>query len=1052
MRTKVKPILPILILSLSTIALFAQDFRIKNYGVREGISHPFVYTINQDTRGYIWIGTGEGLCRFNGFEFNTDIIQDTLAREIAGISYKDRKGTLWFGYYSGDIARYDGKLFERLNPGVELNSVITGFAELDKVNLMFSTLNNGLYIYNTTSGKATKTEGIEEGMFTALYVRQSTILLGSQDGLAIYSLENNRNKAELIKKISETEYIKIQDIQPTFDGKAYWIATEDQGVYRLTMNGNNYTIVKTGVEFNLGNENIQSVLEDTEGKLWLSTLRNGVFMLNNKDSKGKYNSMTVFNKNNGLPGNSVKRVFEDVEGNIWIATYGDGLSLLTGQAFSFRNYQNAGLENDIQSITTINNDVIYIGGPEGLFKVTKAKEETAIKIKNIPGDRITALIADKHILLVGTENNGLFVLNTLTSAVHKVGYEANSLGYSISSIASDSKYYYLGTRDGIYLLDKEFNEKNHFTTSEKLPHNNIEYVFIDSQNRLLFATRTNGIYYLDENGDVINLYPAGDSEIEFKSITEDEKGGIWAATYGDGVYCFKNDSVYHLSASSGLKANYCYSIICGKDQSIWVGHRLGISRINSTNLRVSVYDMNIGMTGDCNLNAIYKDNAGVIIFGTTEGLVTYNPSKDKKRKIPPFTNITRLLISDKPYDADQDIVLPYKLYKLRIEFIGLNYSDPQSVRYQYKLEGNDLEWSDITTQTYVSYPRIEDGNYVFTLKSFNSEGLTQETPVYIHIRVKLPIWKTWWFISLSVIILIFSIYLYIKIRERKQKQLQEYLERELVARTKEVVEQKEVIEIKNRDITDSINYAKRIQTSMLPPVKRLQQFFSGCFVFYSPRDIVSGDFYWFDQVNTNKFVIVCADSTGHGVPGAFMSMIGSTLIKDICSRAENNSPSQVLQVLDNELRNTLNQNLLDDGTKPTDGIDVVVCEIDLKTHYVRYSSAMRPIIIYRNGEEVFVKGSRNSIGGQYDRELNVFEDEGLQLGKGDIIYMFSDGYSDQFGGPMGKKFKLIRLKNLLQEIHTKPMDEQFLHVKNSFHQWKENYDQVDDVLFMGIKI
>ena len=207
-----------------------------------------------------------------------------------------------------------------------------------------------------------------------------------------------------------------------------------------------------------------------------------------------------------------------------------------------------------------------------------------------------------------------------------------------------------------------------------------------------------------------------------------------------------------------------------------------------------------------------------------------------------------------------------------------------------------------------SYSRIEEGDYVFLLRSYNSDGLTNTDPVSVRIHIKPPFWKTWWFITLAVLTLFLSVFLYVKIRERKQKQLQEYLETELAARTKEVVEQKEVIEIKNRDITDSINYAKRIQTSMLPPVKRLQQFFSGCFVFYHPRDIVSGDFYWFDQINENKFVVVCADSTGHGVPGAFMSMIGSTLIKDICMRENGNSPSAVLRVLDCELRNTLNQN------------------------------------------------------------------------------------------------------------------------------------------------
>ena len=290
----------------------------------------------------------------------------------------------------------------------------------------------------------------------------------------------------------------------------------------------------------------------------------------------------------------------------------------------------------------------------------------------------------------------------------------------------------------------------------------------------------------------------------------------------------------------------------------------------------------------------------------------------------------------------------------------------------------------------------------------------------------------------------------IKFRERKQKQIQEYLEERLDERTREVVEQKEEIEIKNRDITDSINYAQRIQASILPPIKRLQQNFSGSFIFYQPRDIVSGDFYWFDRINANKFVIVCADSTGHGVPGAFMSMIGTTLIKDICNRSDINSPSAILAELDAELRNTLNQNL--DAEKSNDGMDIIVCEIDVKTLYLRYASAMRPMIVFKDGSLIYVKGSRSSVGGQYDKDDKEFRDEGIQLEKGDLIYMFSDGYPDQFGGPVGKKFKMVRMKNLLHDIYNKPMEEQYEYVKSTFNLWKENYEQVDDVLFMGIKI
>jgi ligand-binding sensor domain-containing protein/serine phosphatase RsbU (regulator of sigma subunit) len=1050
MFRKVSPLGIVLILVFFSAISYAQDYKINNYGISEGISHPFVYTVNQDNNGYIWIGTGEGLCRFNGFAFNADIQEDTLADQVAGVSFRDMRGVLWFGYHSGEIAKYDGRKFEQIPIHDEINSAITSFAELPDGLLLVSTLNNGLFTLNPNTGKLSVTNGIQQGMVTSLFIKGNTLLLGSQDGLAIYSIDNSGASASLKVGITELEFMRIQDIQSSSTNNTFWIATEDQGVYRLKLNGENYTLTRTGEEFHIGDENVQAVFEDQEKQLWISTLRNGVFKLTQPDGKGNFKAVTVFNKQNGLKGNAIKKVFSDLEGNIWIATYGDGLSLLTSQPLVFDEFETEGLDNDIQAIAASEDFTFFLGGQGGLFRFRKGIDKNPLRLSSIPSGRITVLKIDGSDLYIGTEANGLYIMDIHSTQARKVQYEAYSMGNWIVAIAINKQHIYLGTKDGIYQFSKDLKEEEHYTTTNGMPHNNIEHIIIDKQNRLLIATRANGIYQLASDGKISKLYATG-NEVEFKSLAEDENGGLWAATYGDGVVYFNNDSVYQFTVPSGLKTNYCYSILQGTNGSIWVGHRLGMSRININNLRVSIYDQHIGITGDCNSNAVYRNESGVVFFGTTAGLISYDPSKDKNNQLAPITNLVSLLISDKPYPIDSEIVLPYSLYKFRIEFIGLNYSDPQAVRYQYKLEGYDLDWSDVTSQTSVSYPRIEEGEYTFYVRSYNSEGISQDIPLSFRIRVKPPIWKTWWFISLTALLLGLGLFSIVKIREQKQKKLQEYLERELTTRTKEVVEQKEVIEIKNRDITDSINYAKRIQTSMLPPIKRLQHHFSGSFVFYCPRDIVSGDFYWFDQVNNNKFAIVCADSTGHGVPGAFMSMIGSTLIKDICNRETGNSPSKVLQVLDCELRNTLNQNL-DDGTKPGDGMDIIVCEIDLKTHYVRYASAMRPMIIYRNGEEVFIKGSRNSVGGHYDKEDNLFEDEGLQLSKGDIIYMFSDGYSDQFGGPLGKKFKMVRLKNLLQDIHNKPMDEQCLHVKNTFNLWKEKYEQVDDVLFMGIKI
>ncbi|HEX2396339.1 MAG TPA: two-component regulator propeller domain-containing protein [Bacteroidales bacterium] len=1047
MPGRTKLLLATITLLICISGIQSQEYRISNFGTNEGILHPFVYTINQDNKGYIWIGTGEGICRFNGFSFITDEIQDTLKGQVAAVSFKDSKNNLWFGYQNGGIAFYNGREFSLLNTGKLINSAITGIAELAEGNILISTLNNGVICYD--GKEPLVTEGPEQRNYTAVCVKGNTLLLGSQEGLSVYSIDNTGKKATSVITIKEFEFSRIPDIQPSSEKHSYWVAAEDLGPFKLTLDGENYKLLPVAEKLGLGNERVQSVYEDIENQLWISTY-NGVFRLSELDEYGGYQKLERYSSGNGLSGDRAKRVFQDLEGNIWIATYGDGLSMLTGQPMVFSEFEYPGLENNINCVAVAEDGTEYIGGNGGLYRINKEKEIIPRRISNIPSSQITTLLLDGTTLYIGTETNGFFVLNTTNNQVRKVDYEAYSMGNWVSAIALGKQYIYLATKDGIYRFTRDFSKVTHYTTTNGMPHNNIEHIIVDSKDRLLIATKASGIYTISEEGEVSNAYATG-TEIDFKSVAEDENGGIWAGTYGDGVIYFRDDSIYQFTQQSGLKANFCYSIVPDHRGSIWVGHRLGLSRININNMLISVYDQHMGMSGDCNPNAVSSTKSGQVYFGTTSGMISYDPSRENKKQLAPFTNIVSLTISDKPYDFTRDIVLPYKIYQMRIEFIGLNYSDPQAVRYQYKLEGYDIGWSDVSSQTSVSYPRIEDGDYTFYIRSYNSEGLSQEIPVSFHLKVKPPVWKTWWFIGLLILIIAASLFLIIKYRERKQRQLQEYLERELKARTKEVVEQKEEIEIKNRDITDSINYAKRIQTSMLPPVRRLQQHFSGSFVFYSPRDIVSGDFYWFDKINDSKFVIVCADSTGHGVPGAFMSMIGSTLIKDICNRESGNSPSKVLQVLDCELRNTLNQNL-DDGTKPGDGMDIIVCEIDLKTHYVRYASAMRPMIIYKNGEEIFVKGSRNSVGGHYDKEENLFEDEGLQLGKGDIIYMFSDGYSDQFGGPMGKKFKMIRLKNLLQDIHTKPMDEQCLHVKNTFNLWKENFDQVDDVLFMGIKI
>jgi serine phosphatase RsbU (regulator of sigma subunit) len=303
---------------------------------------------------------------------------------------------------------------------------------------------------------------------------------------------------------------------------------------------------------------------------------------------------------------------------------------------------------------------------------------------------------------------------------------------------------------------------------------------------------------------------------------------------------------------------------------------------------------------------------------------------------------------------------------------------------------------------------------------------------------------------LSVFALIAGGFLLIlKQREKEQKKVQEYLENELDARTSIVLKQKGEIELQNIEITDSINYAKRIQTSILPDFSRVQETFSDAFLFFRPRDIVSGDFYWFDKIDDDRFMLVCADSTGHGVPGAFMSMIGSTLLQDIVTRQHVYKPSEILTRLDKQIFSTLNQNV--ELGVSNDGMDVVICEINAKTRHIQFASAMRPVILVMDNEPYYIKGNRSSVGGESVIE-KYFDDQEYYLNAGDTIYMFSDGLPDQFGGTDGKKMKIGRLKKLIEDVSNLNMSGQKEVITKFYDEWKGNHDQVDDVMLIGIRL
>jgi len=312
----------------------------------------------------------------------------------------------------------------------------------------------------------------------------------------------------------------------------------------------------------------------------------------------------------------------------------------------------------------------------------------------------------------------------------------------------------------------------------------------------------------------------------------------------------------------------------------------------------------------------------------------------------------------------------------------------------------------------------------------------------------------WDLLLLIIPLIIIGNIFFIKWREKKFQYEKQVLEEKISIRTVEVLQQKFELEKKNlliaeknKEMTDSLNYAKRIQGAILPKTELITQSFPDSFIVYMPKDIVSGDFYSFAKKN-GKVIIAAADCTGHGVAGAIMSMIGSSLMNQIINEKGISDPAEILNQLNSGIIEALKQN----ENSSHDGMDVSLCAFDQQQSEVIFSGANRPLWLVRNGNLETFKSDKFPIGGLQIDHSESFTSQNIKLLKNDTIYIFSDGYADQFGGMLGKKLMTKKFKEILLSINDKPMPEQGIYLQQFIKDWMGDVEQVDDIMVIGIKI
>lgn len=1050
----------ILLSILLTIGLnaFPQYYNFRSFNSEDGLPQSFVYSIIQDVHGYLWVGTGNGLSRYNGFTFETYSTGDSLANGFITSSISDDEG-LWFGHSNGGLSYFDGKKYRVVSIHPLNQSPVTHFAKSPDGNIWASTYSHGLLKLSKDTGAVKHYLFKDQTIIISFeFLGDLELLVGTNTGLILCRLGES-GEIDIIRRISEIPESKITCIQKIQSKSQFYIATENDGIFEISSENNLFKVLKIIADPGSDLTGIQYLYKDSQLNLWLGSFGKGLIKMTYSTS-GDLKKTYYFSKANGFPTDNVKTVYEDHEGNIWSGNYGQGLTLITPKTFSIYSFDNPLYGNNIFSFC-VDQKFKWIGTENGLVKMdlnTNKVIRFYSQGSGLPKDKVTTIYsADGKELWIGTSENGVFRMETADDRILKYPIENGALENSITIITGKGEEVWIGTRKGLWNVNKGTKRKKSYSISQGgLPHNYINSLYIDRNGRLWVSTPGSTLAYIQDEKVFKLPINSRSGNLTLGPVTEDRDSRLWVGSIGNGIFMIQSDSIANLTVKEGLLSNFCYSVICDDNKNIWVGHKGGLSRIRTTDFSVKPIQHIEGITESLlfNTNAITKDQTGKIWFGSDKGIVSYDPSMEYPHTQPPVLGITSIKINNDEKDISDKLILSPGNYKIRIDFLGISLKEPQLVNYQYKLEGFD-QWSEITKNTSITYNHLTAGNYTFILKASNGDGAVSLNPLTINIIIKTHVWKKWWFYPVNVLLFIILIFFYIKRREYRFLSEKRILEEKVRERTIEIQSQKNEIELqrdeideKNANITSSIKYASHIQNAVLPPIELLDKLLPDNFILSKPKDIVSGDFYWLAEKD-NKTIFTVADCTGHGVSGAFMSLLGITFLNEIVNIEGITRSVDIVEKLREKVIHSLQQGRKD--IPSSDGMDIALCVMDKQHKIIQYTGGMSNLVYIRDGKLEIVRADRTSVCVLYNYS-EPFTMKEFEYKTGDVFYLFSDGYPDQFGGEHDRKYFVHRFYVELLDIHRLPMLKQKEILEKNLKEWIGDNVQTDDITVMGIRL
>lgn len=1025
------------------------------------LSSKFIYSISEDIEGNIWVATQNGIDKFDiknfnvtRYDFVTEPVYSVFCTKDGNVWFQTLEAIFKFNTYTKELKKY----FIGKNGGI-VHRYDFGFPVVeDEKNIWFGSSfglvqfvkeKEKIIVYSQNpSNKNTIPDNLIRGLALD---NMNNLWIGTQKGLCKLDIRKKR----IIQYPSDT----ISKRGPNVDyiTGLFWskkdllfIATQGGGlnVYAPSQKKFFYYTHKKNESNVISYDFLLSVYEDRSFNLWVGTDGVGLCKADLKGKKFYTIKQSGANTNIPLSQNFIGSIFMENDSILWVGTWEKGLNIVNLKRkyvkyVNTQTYPDKIVGNNVHVIYKTTKNVILIGTRNGISvylpenkKFVELDEYLKIDInrKYLRNNRIYEIKEDlKKNIWIATLN-GLFRLNWQEKTYNIYHPNLNVKGsLSSKSFLSvlpdlyDSNVVWVGTQNGFsvyfYSTDsfKEFKNKK----IEK-----------DLQKNIFFTPSDNMIYH----------------------ITQDlfDKNILWIGT-GGGLNKFnkKDETFEYITVRDGLPNATIYEIIQDLRGYIWVSTNRGIARFDPVSKKIISFDLNDNLQAlEFNNGASFFYKNKLIFFGGVDGINYFNPEKIISNPYLPNVFITSLEKVTRdgnqlkvPLLNKDSIELKYDDNSIVFYLASLEYTNPQKNKFMYYIEGLTDSWIKIGNRNFITFNNLPHGIYKLKVKASNNDELWSSNEASLVIIVKPPFYKTWWAYILYVLFFLFSIYAYVRYRVRRlEKENLMLQEKNLYAL--QIQKQKEELDIKNKSLIDSLNYAKKIQVALLPSIYLMKKLLPESFVLYKPKEIVSGDFYYITEKEDSVFLAV-ADCTGHGVPGALLSSVGIDILKYIIKVQNINEPQQILHNMHLGLLDTFSKQYEEAEIK--DSIDIGIVVIDKITKTLKFSGALNDLFLLRNGSLIELEGDHYSIGTKEKKHL-TFKLHTINFKQNDMIYLFTDGYVDQFGGPNNKKFKRYRFKNLLLSIHNFSLDKQLMYLEKTFNEWKGQNEQIDDILIIGVRL